>query len=239
MPTKQSAIVVVDRIWRMTWPLIVAMAILATAIMLTASRAGAVTTLIGLGALCSVIFLTPRLRPFSPRGLLIAGVVLVVLLVILSGDRTASRIFIGLDVEDERFKMLAGVLQAIRDFAFTGTGLGSFEDAFRFYRAGDLQNHFAQAHNDIFENVMELGMPAAAGLLIAIGLLVMTCWRELRARRRGAIFPCIAVAVSLQVGLHSLLDFSLQVPAVVIAYGLLLACGLTRTDRPVGETPSI
>ncbi|HEY4135889.1 MAG TPA: O-antigen ligase family protein [Alphaproteobacteria bacterium] len=235
MPTKQSAIVLVDRIWRMTWPLVVAMAILATALLLTASRAGAVTTLIGLGALCGTLFLTTRLRPFRPRGLLIAGIVLVVLLVILSGDRTTERIFIGLDAEEERFKVYVDALKAVRDFAFAGTGLGSFEDAYRFYRSIELRNHFVQAHNDVLEAAMELGVPAATGLLVSILLLVGNCWRELRARRRGAVFPCIAVAVSLQVGLHSLLDFSMQVPAVVIAYALILACGLTRADRPVGE----
>jgi hypothetical protein len=85
---------------------------------------------------------------------------------------------------------------------------------------------------------MELGVPAASAMLLAVMLLVGTAWHELRARRRGAIFPCIAVAVSLQVGLHSLLDFGMQVPAVVIAYLSLLACALVRADRDSEQRPA-
>jgi O-antigen ligase len=97
---------------------------------------------------------------------------------------------------------------------------------------------FAQAHNDPLELTLELGLPAAAAILCALVWLVGLCLRELRARRRGAIFPCIAIAVTLQLGLHSLVDFSMQVPAVMVAYMILLACGLTRADRPLADRGS-
>jgi hypothetical protein len=235
--TKQAAIVLIDRVWRMTWPIVISAGILGTALMLTASRAGATTTLIGVAVLCAVIYLTLRLRPFRPRGLLIAGLIAVALLVALSGDKTTQRLITGLDVEDQRFTVYADTLRGLRDFAMTGTGLGSFEDVFRIYRVDTLYTSFNFAHNDPLEAALELGIPAASAMLLAVGLLVLQCWHELRVRRRGAIFPCIAVAVSVQVALHSLLDFSMQVPAVVIAYLVLLACGLTRADRDAGAAP--
>jgi len=237
-PTRQAAIVVVDRIWRMTWPLIVAAAILATALMMTASRAGMVAALAGVAVLCCVTFLTPRIGPFRPRSLFVVWVALAVLLVVFSGDQATQRIVVGLDSEEERFLVYPGVMQGIRDYFWVGTGLGSFEDSYRFYRDAAVQGRFTVAHNDPLEAALELGVPATAAMLLAVVWLVGLCWRELRARRRGAVLPCIAVAVSFQVGLHSLVDFSMQVPAVAIAYLILLACGLTRADRPLAERPA-
>ncbi len=233
--TKESAIVLADRIWRMTWPLVVSAGILSTALLLTASRAGTTTTMIGVATLCAVLYLTPSLRPFRPRVLLIAGLIVAALLTALSGDNTTQRFVAGLDVEDQRFAVFADILRGLPDFALTGTGLGSFEDAFRIYREETLYTSFGAAHNDMLEAAMELGIPAASAMLLAVGLFVLQCWQELRIRRRGAIFSCIAVAVSVQVALHSQLDLSMQVPAVVAAYLILIACGLTRADRPSGQ----
>jgi O-antigen ligase len=233
MPTKQAAIVIADRIWRMTWPLVVSAGILGTALLLTTSRGGAISTLVGLVGLCGVIFLTPRIRPLRLRGLLAVGLLIVGSLVVLSGDQTTQRIFTSLEGEEERFPVFIATVQAIRDFTVSGTGLGSFEDAFRLYRSADINGRFSLAHNDYLEAAMELGLPAAGAMLLAVLWLLGMAWRELRARRRGAIVPCIAVAVSLQLGFHSLLDFSMQVPAVVITYVTLLACALARADRDI------
>lgn len=236
--TKEAAIILVDRIWRMSWPIVISAGILGTALMLTGSRAGLSTTLIGSLVLCAIIYLTPNLRPFRPRVLLIAGLIIAALWFALSGDKTAGRLLTGLDVEDQRFDVFRDILRGLPDYALTGTGLGSFEDAFRLFRQDTLYTSFNFAHNDPLESALELGIPAASALLLAVALLVLQCWHELRVRHRGAIFSCIAVAVTVQVTLHSLLDFSMQVPAVVVAYVILLACGLARADRPVRQSGS-
>lgn len=230
--TKQAAIVLADRVWRMAWPLVISAGVLGTALMLTASRAGTTTAMIGVATLCAIVYLTPSVRPFRKRILVIAGFVAAALLIVLSGDKTAQRFIVGLDVEDQRFTVFADVLRGLPEYALIGTGLGSFEDVFRVFRQDTLYTSFNYAHNDMLEAALELGIPAASALLLAVALLVLQCWHELRTRRRGAIFSCIAVAVSVQVALHSQLDFSMQIPAVVIAYLILIACGLTRADRP-------
>lgn len=236
--TQQAGIVVADRIWRAAWPLVVSGAVLAAALLLTQSRAGAGTTLAGIMGLCLILFATPAVRPFKLRGLLLAALALGLLFVLLSGGGTTGRIVAGLDMEDERFEVYRDMMGGIRDFLWGGTGLGSFEDAFRFYRSAAIEGRFAQAHNDVLEAVLELGIVGASAMFLALAWLVGLCLRELRRRRRGAIFPCIAVAVSLQLGLHSLLDFSMQVPAIVVVYVMLLACGLARADRDATDSGS-
>jgi len=233
--TRQATIVLIDRIWGLSWPLIMCAAIIATALLLTQSRAGLVSTMIGIVVLCGIVFLTPRIRPLRPRWLLIIGFVMFSVLLVMSGGHTAERIVVGLDADDERFLVIPAVIQGIRDFLWGGTGLGSFEDVHRLYRDAGVETLFSQAHSDPLELTLELGLPAAAAMLFALAWLVGLCFRELRARRRGAIFPCIAVAVTIQLGLHSLVDFSMQVPAVMVAYMILLACGLVRADRPLSE----
>jgi len=239
--TREAAIVLIDRIWGLSWPVIVSAAVIATALLLTQSRAGLVSTMVGIAVLCGILFLTPRIRPLRARWLFILGLVLVVVLLVMSGGHTAERIVVGLDADDERFLVIPAVLQGIRDFLWAGTGLGSFEDIHRLYRDAGIETLLAQAHNDPLELTLELGLPAAAAMLLALAWLVGLCVRELRARRRGAIFPCIAVAVTVQLGLHSLVDFSMQVPSLMVAYMILLACGLTRvapsSERTAARRP--
>ncbi len=234
--TREAAIVTADRIWRNAWPMIVCAIIIATALLLTQSRAGLVATVFGIAVLSGIVFLTPRVRPLRPRTMLLIGVVMFGLLLALSGGRTTERIVVGLDADDERFLVIPAVIQGIHDFLWTGTGLGSFEDIHRLYRNSGVDTIFMQAHNDALELVLDLGLPAAAAILLALAWIVCLCLRELRARRRGAIMPCIAVAVTVQLGLHSMVDFSMQVPAVMVSYMILLVCGLTRSGSDDGES---
>lgn len=180
--------------------------------------------------------LTPRIRPLRPRAMLLIGIAIFGLLLVLSGVQTTERIVVGLDADDERFLVIPAAIQGIRDFFWTGTGLGSFEDVHRLYRDSGVDTIFMQAHNDALELALDLGLPAAAAMLLALAWIVGLCLRELRARRRGAIMPCIAVAVTVQLGLHSMVDFSMQVPAVMVSYMILLACGLARAGSDDGES---
>ena len=50
-------------------------------------------------------------------------------------------------------------------------------------------------------------------------------------RRKGRVYPAVAVAASVCVGLHALADFSLQVPAVAVSYAVLLGIGAAQSWR--------
>jgi O-antigen ligase len=86
-----------------------------------------------------------------------------------------------------------------------------------------------RAHNTYLENALELGIPAAAMLCLAIALIAVQCFLGVGRRRRDFVFPALACAVSVQVAVHSLVDFSLQIPAVAAAYALVLGLGYAQS----------
>ena len=67
------------------------------------------------------------------------------------------------------------IVDAIRDSWALGTGFGTFEEAFRFYRTSDIPGNFDMAHNTYLENVLELGMPAASALFAFSSFFLILC----------------------------------------------------------------
>ena len=59
--------------------------------------------------------------------------------------------------------------------------------------------------------------------------------------RRKAFLPCLGISATIMVGLHATVDYSLQIPAVAMAYAAILgaACAqslrLELPDRPATE----
>ena len=89
--------------------------------------------------------------------------------------------------------------------------------------------HYDRAHNTWLENAFELGVPAALALYLALGGLVMTCLRGVTRRHRDWVYPATGVAASVLVGLHALLDFSLQLPAVAILYACIMGIACAQS----------
>jgi hypothetical protein len=48
-------------------------------------------------------------------------------------------------------------------------------------------------------------------------------------RRRDGIYPAIAVAATVLVGVHAVVDFSLQIPAVAVTYAAILGMGVAQS----------
>ncbi len=101
------------------------------------------------------------------------------------------------------------------------------------YRDETIRAIFDKAHNTYLENALELGLPAALGLFSAIGVLLVICLLGVRRRRRDAVYPCIGVAATVLVAVQSVVDFSLQIPAVAVTYSLLMgaACAQSWSSR--------
>jgi O-antigen ligase len=122
-------------------------------------------------------------------------------------------------------------LNAIGDSPYLGFGLGSFEDVFHLYRteSHEMMTRSVRAHNTYLENALELGIPAASMLVLAVVVIAAQCVLGVRRRRRDFVYPALAVAVSIQVAVHALVDFSLQIPAVAATYALVLGLGFAQS----------
>jgi O-antigen ligase len=140
----------------------------------------------------------------------------------LAGGQTLGRFADG-DLA-RRFVYYRTTWDAIRDRPLLGTGYGTYADAFRAYNHAGTGTYFLdKAHSTYLQMIMELGWPAAAALYAGIGLLVVWCLHG-----RSAVYPAVLAACSVLVGVHALVDFGLEMPAVAATYALLLGVGCAQ-----------
>jgi O-antigen ligase len=126
------------------------------------------------------------------------------------------------------------VLEAIGDNPLLGYGHGNFEDAFRLYRTEDISKLVNYAHNSYLESFFDLGIPAALCLIVALVGLGLTSLKGVRVRQRDWVIPAVGVSASVLAGVHAMVDFSLQIPAVAMLYACImgLACAQSFSSQP-------
>lgn len=200
---------------------------------LTASRAGIMSSIIATLCLVSVaIFRFINSPSLSKDNLKNTGAYLVVFFVALlfivfgvSGDVFEERI-LGISYDgDARLVIYPLMVDAIIEAPITGSGLGTFSDTFAQYRAPDLPFTIRKGHSDILEIYMTGG--AVVGTVISISFLIMTVYflRSALMKPRSNILLLLFFTLSFQIGLHSIVDFSLQIPAISYLFTALWAAG--------------
>ncbi len=204
------------------WILLLAWIAVMTALLLTHSRGGFLSTALALLALCVALGFTravkARYAVFLGALSLMAGASFFA----LSGEVTGVRLAATSPEREGRIRVYELTLEAIESAPMLGTGYGTFEDVFRFHRDEDVRGYYAKAHNTYIENALELGVPGALALFGAVAGLFLLTVRGVRRRRRDSIYPCIGLAATVLVAAHSAVDFSLQIPAVAITYSFLM-----------------
>lgn len=209
----------------------------ATALLLTQSRGA----LVALGAALAVFVWALRsMTLITSRALIISaiafGVISAGAMVWLAGEETLSR-FDDVDVHAvKRFSFYATTWQAIGDRPLLGTGYGTYADAFKAYNHPGTEAVFVKrAHNTYLQMIMELGWPAAMAAFACVGFLTWRCAQALKARRRSASYLASVISAATLVAVHSLLDFSLQIPANAVTFALLLGAGCALASSPGGS----
>jgi O-antigen ligase len=212
--------------------------VLATALLLTGSRGGLLATLLGTVTLLGALYAAPSVRRWHYLAWAAVPLALLVVALVLSGDETLGR-FAAMDISDvtdaggaSRPEIFTIALQALKDFSWQGTGLGSFGAIFQIYRSGSVQGFVDMAHDDYLQNMLELGVPAALCLFAAVAWLAGLCLRGIWRRNRDVIFPALGLAATVLVASHAFVDFSLQIPAVTVSYMLLLGVGVAQSRSP-------
>jgi hypothetical protein len=201
------------------------------AMFLTSSRAGVVLSLLGL----IVTFIAYFRRDLPPRtGVWIAlgasGLIALAMLQFFGGA-VSSRFDVNGLADEGRLAAYRSTIQMIADYPWFGTGLGTFPWSFPAYRSPEISmwGIWDLAHNTLLELASEIGVPVASavaiGWLIIFGLLA----NGILVRRRDMIVPLAAFAVSIIANLHSLIDFSLQIPGYAIVVFALAGAGLAQS----------
>lgn len=205
--------------------------IVAGALILTSSRAGIFSGVVGAAVFTVLLALSRRWRLTLWLPMLMGGLFLLMVLIVFSGNYLIER------MEREqidaasliRLNLYDAVLAAIDTRPLLGHGLGSFSDTIRFFVTQPSPKWFDHAHNDYLELMLELGIPAALLLIGAIGMMAGICLKGALNRRHMEIFPILGAAATLLVGVHGLFDFSLQIPAVAATYAAFLGLGVAQS----------
>jgi O-antigen ligase len=216
--------------------LLTMMVICLLATFMTGSRAGVSVSLLGF-VVAVVGFLYRDLA--RRRGVFIAlgaGCGLALLTLYFLAGNVVARFYEDGLIDHTRLSLYRSTLRMIADRPWFGTGLGTFASAFPAYRSDDISMYgiFDRALSTPLELAAEAGLPLASivviGWMIAFGVLA----HGVRTRRRDRIIPAAALSVGLLAALHSMVDYSLQIPGfAIVVFGLLgagIAQSLLRSD---------
>jgi len=202
-----------------------------SALLGTGSRGGTISTVAGI--LCmAALGAVARRKKFKLKPALIAigiGCISCVFLFFISGSTLADRLAGPSNAETVRISLWEGTARMVRSSPLLGLGLGTFEDAYPMYASEDLPYLMDRAHNDYLELAAGLGLPAAICWWTAISLVLFLLAKGVLERRRDRMYPLVAVGATILVAVHSLVDFSLQIPGVSITYSVLLGVGLAQS----------
>ena len=232
-PLRQRIALIMNTIFSHGIVRTITMLLLMVALFLTGSRAGIASSLAGLLVLMASFARNRSLKRTHVAAISIAIVGSMALVFTINGGLFVSRLG-DKDTdfsESQRPIVYQATMDAIATVPWTGTGYGTYRDVFAAYRPENLSSLFYwdKAHDDYLENALELGLPAAVALNLCIALLALDALRGLWRRRRNRHFPAIAVAATVLVGLHSLVDFSLQMPAIAVLYSFILGLGVAQS----------
>ena len=226
-----------ERFFSVAWIFLFGAVICLSALLLTASRAGVASGLVA----AIVLFVLLRRNSGSSKIVwLLAAVLLGAFLTVLS-ENVLTRL-LG-QTSDLRFVIYPIIIEHLGDRLWLGHGFGAFQDTFRpFVPLEAASAEWDFAHSTYLENLWEMGLPAALAFYGALAWVTVVIFRGAVKRRRNRLFPVVAFACIVAGALHSLVDFSLQMPATTAMFAFLLGIGWAHAwprAPQTDEAPSI
>lgn len=219
----------IETVVKRTWRSIIMFFTVGTALFLTHSRGGFLSTALAILILAVILSFSRKIQGKSIVYASITIMLLVVVVFNISSEKVMERMG-QISVESsERPKVYNAIITGISDNPYLGYGYGTFEKTFRFYRTKEIVGNYDKAHNTYLENIFELGIPAASALFLSIFLVAIKCLTGLWNRQRNWIYPAIGFSGSVLVAAHSAVDFSLQIPAVAVTYSAMLGAGFSQS----------
>jgi O-antigen ligase len=196
-------------------------------------------------ALAGVAFLFLASRRHRLRGRLLAMVLLVPTVLLLWLEvRAPGERFLEQGLEQgalgNRQVVWTATLRMAREALPAGTGLGTFGEAFPLYRPASVRLYWAHAHNDWLESLSEGGPVTTLAVLGLAWLAVSAPFRRRQDESQDSNLWIAGVAGAvLAVGVHSLVDFPLRIPAVAALTSTLvgIVCGNWASGDPERGSP--
>jgi O-antigen ligase len=211
-------------------------AVILVALLLSGSRGGIVSTALGLFIL-GALTLKPRKRRFAEqRQAIIAfiafGALLVAAAFLAFGDIVVGKITQQGFRDESRMAVYTITMRSILATPVLGYGYGTFADVFPMFRDQSLSTwgKLEMAHNTYLEVFQGLGLLFGSMLVASIVLLALRCVKGAMTRQTNETMPCVAASVAFLLGVHVLVDFSLQMQAIAITFMAVLGAGVAQSE---------
>lgn len=218
-------------------------------ILVTGSRNGLVTMVIGLASIPFLYTMPGRVRGAAAgrRGYILRAVValavlvLVVATVVVGRAVAIDRIINATGVEEIRYRAWGAMFETGMAYFPVGGGFGAFADLFKIHEPDDLLtiSQFAHAHNDWLEAMVTGGLPAL--LLLGIAMIaffaMVARWWGSRGRHDGdVLLGGAGLWMMLIFAAASFSDYPLRVPSLACLFCVIvLWISSLRPDRATKE----
>jgi O-antigen ligase len=220
-------------------PFIAMAFLILVSILLAGSRGGMLAVTSGLLALGSLSL--AQMCAHGRSGMTIQTALLVTLALLVTvvatlfafGDTILGKLAEGGVTDSARLAVYLITLRSIVDSPMLGYGYGTFVDTFPMFRDRSIgmEGVWEQAHNTYLETIQGLGLVFGAMLLTSVIVLVGKCLKAAIVQENGVgAAPAVAVSVACLVGVHSLVDFSLQIQAIALTFAAVLGAGVAQVD---------
>lgn len=215
--------------------LLLMIVLVAVALVFSLSRSG---LSFGLVSLLTFFFLYWRTsRKLSRRAYLALAV----------GGALALAVWIGLDPvlhrftkvaqdEGDRWRIWRDTFRMFLHFPVVGSGAGTFSEVFPMYRTFVIDGVYYQAHNDYVQLLAEAGI-LGVFLLVAVADLIFNRLSRVLSRSfcRLSVIQIAAFCSMLSIGLHSLTDFGLQIPAIAVQTAIVAGLFFSNYNAEPGN----
>jgi O-antigen ligase len=125
--------------------------------------------------------------------------------------------------KDTRMEIWTDTAQLVKAYKWTGCGLGAYEHCLYPFKTVAPTNTVEFAHNDYLQILSEVGVPGGLLILAVAGWILSRLLSVVLFMRGGKNWELAVglLAVFLALGLHSLADFNLYIPANALALAWL------------------
>ena len=202
------------------------------ALLLTGSRGGLFG--IGFGIFALLMLGGRRESERNPHrfALLILSIVVLAFILFIFGGQVGDKLGHAGLYDSGRLAVYVLVLRSIMNALLQGYGYGTFVDVFPMYRDHSIEvlGTWAQANDTYLEIFQGLGVVFGSLLIGCVVLLVTRCATGALRRRQDAIVPRVAASAAILVGIHSMVDYGLQMQAVAITLMAILGAGIAQSQ---------
>ncbi len=196
----------------------------------SSSRAAFAVTVPMIGVL---VFLSMRGRWRSGahvRRTVIAGTTIGLIVLLIAGGAMLQKVSLLSEVGNfNRTIIWKSSIRSAEGSPWLGWGLGTYADIYAAYQPNEMRQANDKAHSTPIELLVEAGWVGLVPGVLLVAVPWAVCLSGAWRRRRQRYLMVAAVAVPGIAILHSIVDFSLQIPAIAFAAAAFLGMGWAQT----------